>query len=140
MPSKPDRLKSPNWHFPQLALPQLALPQTGPRPRLKSSNCRYTDHNEILELNYLKRSFEIIFYTIKIEFFPSILPFYTILKITFVTYVDSLHVTLKSQYFSTSSLCTNIMKISKSYLFVISSFILIISLKRKCHTIYSNKK
>ena len=53
MPSKPDRLKSPNWHFLQLALPstgaspkwhflQLALPPTGPRLRLKSPNCRYT--------------------------------------------------------------------------------------------------
>ena len=80
MPRKFERVNSPNWHFPQLALPQLALPQTGPRPRLKSSNCRYTDHNEILELNYLKRSFEIIFYTIKIEFFPSIFDFLHYLK------------------------------------------------------------
>ena len=38
MPRKSDRLKSPNWHF-----PQVALPPTGPRPRLKSPNCRYTE-------------------------------------------------------------------------------------------------
>ena len=53
MPRKSDKLKSPNWHFPQLALPptstspnwhfpKLALPPTGLRPRLKSPNCRYT--------------------------------------------------------------------------------------------------
>ena len=37
MPGKSERLKSPKWHFPQVAL----FP-TGPRPRLKSPNCRYT--------------------------------------------------------------------------------------------------
>ena len=49
MPSKSDRLKSPNWHFPSPSgtspnwyFLQLALPPTGLRPRLKFPNCRYT--------------------------------------------------------------------------------------------------
>ena len=37
VPRKSYRLKSPNWHF-----GELALPPTGPRLRLKSPNCRYT--------------------------------------------------------------------------------------------------
>ena len=41
MPRKSNRLKSPNWQFPQLALPRTGTPPTGRRQRLKSANCRY---------------------------------------------------------------------------------------------------
>ena len=40
---------SNNWHF-----PQLALPLTGPRPRLKSPNCRYAIPNLELRAEKLR--------------------------------------------------------------------------------------
>ena len=49
VPRKSDRLKSPKWHFPQLALPPI-----GPRPRLKSPNFRYTKFMFLCNRRYYK--------------------------------------------------------------------------------------
>ena len=70
MPRKSDRLKSPNWHFPQLALPQTGTSpnwhflQLGPPPTGTSVHraCRVhpTAVELKLEIKILKKYFEIL--------------------------------------------------------------------------------
>ena len=82
VPRKSGRLRSPNWHYPKVALPQLSLPQSGPSPNwhypqvallptgpyptgprlgLKSPNCRYTEWGRSPQRRLTNKSFLLFF-------------------------------------------------------------------------------